>query len=139
VLIQKNEVGEEFPVSFLRTRLQGVELNYPTIDKQAFAVFKALKNLCPYLLRSHTKVIVPHSLVTSLLIQKESGDKRGNWITYLQEYDLEIKPNKLMNGQGLCKVAVEALDPQEDEEGWENEADMFEREVLYTCIKKFMV
>ena len=38
---------------------------------------------------------------------------------------------KLVKGQGLCKLTVEALDPQEDEEGWENEADMSEREVLY--------
>jgi hypothetical protein len=40
---QKNEAGEEFPISFMSTGLQGVELNYPTIDKQAFAVFKVVK------------------------------------------------------------------------------------------------
>ena len=43
-----------------------------------------------------------------------------------------MKPTKLVKGQGLCKLAAEALDPQEEEEeGWENEADMLEREVLY--------
>ena len=31
---------------------------------------------------------------------------------------------------------MEALDPQENEEGWENEADMFEREVLYILALK---
>jgi hypothetical protein len=36
-----------------------------------------------------------------------------------------------VKGQGLCKLAAEALDLQENEEGWENEVDMFEREVLY--------
>ena len=49
----------------------------------------------------------------------------------LQEYDLEIKPVKLVKGQGLCNLAAEALDPQENEEGWENKVDMFEREVFY--------
>ena len=49
----------------------------------------------------------------------------------LQEYDLEIKPAKLVKGQGLCKLATEALDPQNDEEGWKNEEKLFEREVLY--------
>ena len=45
-----------------------------------------------------------------------------NWLTTLQEYDLEIKPTKLIKGQGLCKLAVEALDPQkEEDEGWSNE------------------
>ena len=29
------------------------------------------------------------------------------------------------------QVTAEALDPQEDEKGWENEVDMLERELLY--------
>ena len=44
VLKQKDEVGEEFLVSFMSIGLQSTELNYPTIDKQAFAVFKAMKH-----------------------------------------------------------------------------------------------
>jgi hypothetical protein len=34
MLTQKDEVGEEFLVSFMSTGLQGSKLNYPTIDKQ---------------------------------------------------------------------------------------------------------
>eukprot|EP00253_Pinus_taeda_P028108 PITA_28108 len=37
------------------------------------------------------------------------GERRGNWITALQEFDLEIKPAKIVQGQGLCKLAAEAL------------------------------
>ena len=44
---------------------------------------------------------------------------------------MQIKLAKLVKGQGLCKLMVEALDPQENEEGWENEEEMFEIEVLY--------
>ena len=69
-----------------------------------------------YLLRSHTKIIVPHSVVRSLLIQKEWGDRRGNWLSSLQEYDLEIKLAKLVKGKGLCKLMVEEISPQEEEE-----------------------
>jgi hypothetical protein len=29
-------------------------------------------------------------------MQKELGEKRANWVTALQEYDLEIKPAKLL-------------------------------------------
>eukprot|EP00253_Pinus_taeda_P024110 PITA_24110 len=39
-----------------------------------------------------TKVIVPHPDVRALFVQKEMGERRGNWITTLQEFDLEIKP-----------------------------------------------
>ena len=68
VLTKKNEEGEEFPVSFMSTSLQGDELKYPTIDKQTFTIVKVVKHFHLYLLRSHTKIIVPHSLVRALLI-----------------------------------------------------------------------
>ena len=64
----------------MSTGLQGVELKYSAIDKQAFAIFKVVKHFHPYLLRSHTKVIVSHTVVRALLIQKEPGDRRGNWL-----------------------------------------------------------
>ena len=53
------------------TGLQDAEMKYLAIDKQAFAVFKTVKHFRPYLLRSHTKIIVSHSAVRELLIQKE--------------------------------------------------------------------
>ena len=112
VLTQKNEDREEFLVSFMSTRLQGAELKYLAIDRKAFAVFKAVKHFLPYLLRSHTKIIIPHKMVQALLIQKELGDRRGNWLTTLQEYDLEIKRTRLVKGQGLCKHVAEAQDLQ---------------------------
>jgi hypothetical protein len=41
VLTQKNEQGDTYPVSFMSTVLQGIELNYPLVDKQTFAVLLA--------------------------------------------------------------------------------------------------
>ena len=81
VITQKNEEGEEFPVSFMSTGLQGVELNCPAIDKQTFAMFKVVNHFHPYLLRSYAKINVPHLATRYLLIQKEPGDRRGNYIT----------------------------------------------------------
>ena len=38
----------------------------------------------------------------------------------------------MVKGQGLCKLAAEAQDPQmEQEEGWDNDFDMLQNEVLY--------
>ena len=42
-LTYKGELGDEYPISFMSTGLQGVELNYPTVEKQEYAVFKAVK------------------------------------------------------------------------------------------------
>jgi hypothetical protein len=38
------------------------------------------------------------------------GERRGNWMEVVQEFDLDIKPAKLVKGQGLCKLAAEAQD-----------------------------
>ena len=43
MLTQKEYGGDEFPISFMSTGLQGNELNYPAVDKQAYAMFKAVK------------------------------------------------------------------------------------------------
>ena len=101
VLTQKEDGGDEFPIAFMSTSIQGAELNYPAIDKQAYAIFKAVKLFRPYILKNRTKVIVPYPAVRSLLIQKELGERRGNWVTALQEYDLEFKPATIVKGQGL--------------------------------------
>ena len=111
--------------------LQGVELNYLSIDKQSFAVFKVIKHFRPYILKSHKKVIDPHLFVRSFLILKERRDKRKNWLTSLQEYDLETNPTKVVKGQCMCKLASETLDPHDDEEGWENEGEMLKKEIIY--------
>jgi hypothetical protein len=90
-----------------------------------------VKHFLPYLLKSHTKVIVPHPSIRKLVVQKDLGDKRENWMTTLQEYDLEIKPTKIVRGQGLCKLVVDSENSQvSDQEGWENELEV-SNEVLY--------
>jgi hypothetical protein len=38
------------------------------------------------------------------------GERRGNYMAVVQEFDLDIKPAKLVKGQGLCKLVAEAQD-----------------------------
>jgi hypothetical protein len=96
MLSQKNDQNIELPIVFQSSALQGTELNYTNVEKEAYAVFKSIKHFKPFLIKSHTKVIVPHPSVRSILIQKDLGDKRENWVKTLQEYDLEIKPVKIV-------------------------------------------
>eukprot|EP00253_Pinus_taeda_P009102 PITA_09102 len=110
VLTQINDHNLEAPISFYSSNLQGAELNYSEVEKQAFAMYKAVKHYRPFLLKAHTKVIVPFSSVRQLLIQRELGEKRANWVTALQEYDIEIKPAKIVRGQGFCRLLAGAFD-----------------------------
>ena len=122
MLTQKEDGGDEYPISFMSTGLQGDELNYPAVDKKAYAIFKVVKQFRPYILKNRTKVIVPHLVVRSLFVQKELGERRGNWVTALQEYDLQFKPTTIIKGQGLCNFMDESQNNEDN--SWDNEAEL---------------
>jgi hypothetical protein len=77
VLTQKDDENNEAPVSFMSTNLQGAELNYPAIDKQAYTVYKAVKHFRSYILKNHTKVIVPHPSGQIFVHSTRDGRKKG--------------------------------------------------------------
>jgi len=91
---------------FHSTGIQGYELKYPNIDKKSYVVYKPVKHFRPYILKSHVKVTVPHPTVRSLFVQKELREGRCNWMTLLQEYDLEFKLRDTIKGLKLCKIAT---------------------------------
>lgn len=95
---------------------QVAKLNYPDIGKQAYVVYKEVKHFRPYILKNHVIVFVPHPIVCSLCVQQEMGDIWGNWMAYLQEYDLEFKPAHTVKGDGLCRMDAEATDPWNNDE-----------------------
>lgn len=108
ILTQADQDKAEAPIAFFSSNLQGVELNYSDIEKQAYVVFKAIKHFKPFLLKIHTKIVLPFPVVRNLLVQKDVGEKKENWVTTLQEYDAEIKPTKIVKGQGCCRMLARA-------------------------------
>lgn len=78
--------------------LQNDELEYLEWDKKDFAVLKIVNILICYLLIPKTKVFVPYPTLRNLLVQKELGETRSHFMTSLQDYNLEIKPAKIMRG-----------------------------------------
>ncbi len=104
----------------MSSSLKGRELSYPTINKQAYVVYKELKYFRPYILKAHNIVFVPRSAVRTLFVQQELCGKRENWMTSLQEYDLEFKRFHIINCYGLCKLASKAIDsPKQHILWWE--------------------
>jgi transposase InsO family protein len=107
VLLQKNDQGHDQPIAYMSRALQNSELKYPMFEKQAYALVKSLKHFRVFI--GYSKVIgyVPNSAVKDVLSQVEGLGSRGRWIAKIQEYDLEIKPTKLIKGQGLAKMLTE--------------------------------
>ena len=96
----------EQPIGFMIKALQGVELNYKLMEKQAYALVKGLAHFRPYFWNLCIIAYVPHPMVKEILVQECNGTK-GRWITNIQEYGLEVRPTKLVRGQGLARLMVE--------------------------------
>jgi hypothetical protein len=47
-------------------------------------------------------------LVKDILIQPNIDGRRSKWISKILEFDLEIKPTKLVKGQGLARLLAES-------------------------------
>jgi hypothetical protein len=94
------------------------------MEKQAYAMVKALKDFRTYVLHSKVIAYVPTSFVKDILVQADSDGKRGRWLAKIQEFDLEVKPKKLVKGQGLAKILAESnfralgINNSQEEEEW---------------------
>ena len=104
ILMQENRGKIQAPIAFMSIPLKNQELRYSQMEKHAYAMVRDLKFFRFYVFHSHSKIYVPDPAVKSILTQQEVGcNNRGVWIEKVQEYDIEIKPTKLVRGNALCK------------------------------------
>ena len=94
-------------MAFFSKVLRDAELKYNILEKQVYALVKVLKAFRAYVLQSQIVSYVPNSVVKDVLVQSDVESKRGKWIAKIQEYDLDIKPTKLVKGQCLAKLLRE--------------------------------
>ena len=84
--------------------LQNSQLKYTTMEKQVYPLAKSLKHFKTYV--GYSKIIgyVPQEAIKDIMSQQDCLGIRGKWVSKIQEYDLDIKPTKLIKGQGLAKM-----------------------------------
>jgi hypothetical protein len=78
------------------------------MEKHACALVKALKKFRTYILHSHVIDYVPSNFGRDILTQPDLEGRRGKWIAAMLEYGLEIKPTKLIKGQGIAKLMAQS-------------------------------
>eukprot|EP00253_Pinus_taeda_P004916 PITA_04916 len=104
----KNNYGHEQTIAFFSKATRDASLKYNIMEKQAFALVKAIKDFRVYVVHSHIIAYVPNVVVKDIITQNGPDGKRGKWIDVILEYDIEIKPTKLIKGQGLAKLMAES-------------------------------
>eukprot|EP00253_Pinus_taeda_P005377 PITA_05377 len=107
VLLQKDDQGNEKTIAFFSKALRDAPIKYQIMEKQAYALVKAIKDFRIYILYSHIIAYVPSPIVKYILTQENLEGRRGKWIANILEFDIEIKPTKLIKGQGLAKLMSE--------------------------------
>jgi hypothetical protein len=108
VLMQKDADNFEHPVDFMSKVLRDSELNYTITEKQAYALVKSLQHFRNCVGYNKIKAYVPYLAVKDVLSQQDCMGTRGKWVSKIQEYDLEIKPTKIVKGQGLAQMLTES-------------------------------
>ena len=94
------------------------------MEKQAYALVKVIKDFRFYILYSHIIAYVPSTVVKDILTQEGIEGKRGKWIATILEYDIEIKPTKLIKGWGLAKLMTKTNFQALDINELDNEQEM---------------
>jgi hypothetical protein len=80
-------------------------------------------------------MIIPYPTVRNILVQRYLGDKTDNWATTWKEYDLDIRPAKIVKGKRLYKLAVVSVEDKEDENDLYQDQILLENEVFYILVK----
>jgi len=98
ILLQQDEEGPEHPVAFFSKNLRDAELRYDIIEKQAYALIKSLKAFRVYIFHSKIIAYVPSAAIKDVLTQPDADGKRAKWIAKMIEFNIELKPTKLVRG-----------------------------------------
>ena len=76
-LLQKNDQGYEQPIAFFSKSLRDATLKYNTMEKQALALVKTIKDFRVYILYSHIIAYVPNLVLKDILALDGPKGKRG--------------------------------------------------------------
>ena len=91
-LMQADDKGIEHPVSYFSNKFNQHQVNYSTIEKEAFALLLALQHFDVYLNTTLHPIIVytDHNPLVFLNKMKNSNQRLLQWSILYQQYGLEI-------------------------------------------------
>lgn len=118
VLVQADEDGIDRPVHLISGRLNSAQRNYPTIEKEAYAMIYALIKLRPYLYGADFVVYTDHKPLKCLFKKEMKNSRIQRWSILLNDYQCEIqymqgKSNVFADMLSRLRPEKEAVEPEE--------------------------
>ena len=108
ILLQKDHEENLRPIAFMSQNLKTHQLNYYTLEKHRYSLYKSLDQFQNYIQGQKVQVFVPTSFLVTTLNQTELHSKWSKWIMCMQEYDLDIKLTKTIRGIGLAELLTQS-------------------------------
>ena len=94
ILCQTADDGIERPIVYLSKQLSDTQKRWATIEKEAYAVVYALKQLRPYLMGAVYRTFTDHKPLTSLFTKEMNNTKIQRWSVLLAEYGCKVEYHK---------------------------------------------
>jgi hypothetical protein len=91
ILVQQDDAGTERPIVYLSKQLSATQRRWATIEKEAYAVVYALKQLRPYLWGAEFSTYTDHKPLTSLFTKEMNNTKIQRWAVLLAEYGCKVQ------------------------------------------------
>ena len=92
------------PIAYFSEKLSGATLNYPTYDKEMYALIRALETWQHYLLPREFVVHTDHESLKYLKGQQKLNKRHAQWMEFLEPFPYVIKYKK-----GKENVVADAL------------------------------
>ncbi|XP_035543043.1 uncharacterized protein LOC118346125 [Juglans regia] len=97
------------PIAYFSEKLSGAALNYPTYDKEMYALVRALENWQHYLWPKEFVIHTDHESLKHLKGQQRLNKRHAKWVEFIETFPYVIRYK-----QGKENVVADALSRRKD-------------------------
>ncbi|XP_074565168.1 uncharacterized protein LOC141821722 [Curcuma longa] len=108
VLIQEGR-----PLAYFSEKLSGATLNYPTYDKEMYALVRALETWQHYLWPKEFVIHTDHESLKHLKSQSKLNKRHAKWVEFIESFPYVIKYKREAHGGGLMGHSATNFSPFE--------------------------
>ncbi|RVW30307.1 Retrovirus-related Pol polyprotein from transposon 17.6 [Vitis vinifera] len=95
---------EKRPIAYFSEKLNGASLNYPTYDKELYALVRALETWQHYLWLKEFVIYTDHESLKHLKGQGKLNRRHAKWVEFIETF-----PNVIKYKQGKENIVADAL------------------------------
>jgi hypothetical protein len=129
------------PVAYFSEKLSGAALNYPTYDKEIYALVRALENWQHYLWPKEFVIHTDHESLKHLKGQQRLNRRHAKWVGFIETFPYVIRYKQVnertsLDGQKKAEMVKKLHDSvrqqiQKKNEQYANKANKGRRQVIF--------